>query len=182
MANKQFVVVLRGAPASGKSTIAKELRNFKRKIVWLKVDNFKPFFTEESSLAEQRYVDECSLATLKYLLDKKFSVIIEKIFFYPGIIDRYIQTARDKDICIKVFQIKCSLKTLQLRDKERPGIKEGCRKPLGDEVINKLYSQLENTYYKGAIPLDTEKDSIAQCIRTIKKEVGIKKSYSSYKS
>jgi len=173
MVNKQFVVILRGAPASGKSTIAQKMRDFQQRIVWLKVDNFKPFFAEEATLAEQEYVDECSLAALNYLLDQKCSVVIEKIFYNADIIEKYKQAARTRGVECKVFQIECSLKTLQRRDRKRPGVKEGCRKPLGDEVIRNLYTHLKETFYEAAIPLDTEKNSIDQCISTIKKEVGL---------
>ncbi len=57
----QFLVIIRGAPASGKSSIAKKLRNYSKKVAWLKVDNFKDFFSGEPSLEEQKSVDECAL-------------------------------------------------------------------------------------------------------------------------
>lgn len=168
----QFLVIIRGAPASGKTTIAKSLRSFAKKIVWLKVDNFKDFFSAEASLEEQRYVDECALETLEYLLEKGFSVVMEKIFFDPYIIPFAVEAAKKRNIIVKVFQIKCPLHILQARDKNRPGVKEGCRKPLGDETIEKLYNQLENTFYPEAIALDTEKNSIEECVRIIKESVG----------
>ncbi len=170
--NMQFLVIIRGAPASGKTTIAKKLRDFKNKIVWLKVDNFKDFFSGNASLREQKYVDECALTTLKYLLDEGFSVVMEKIFFDPFIIPLVIEEARERNIVAKVFQIKCSLAVLQERDKNRPGIKEGCRKPLGDQVIERIYNQLEKTFYPGAIVLDTVKLSEEECVRVIKEQVG----------
>lgn len=168
----QFLVIIRGAPASGKTTIAKQLRDFGKKIVWLKVDNFKEFFSGEVSLDEQKFVDECALVTLEYLMDKGFSVVMEKIFFDPFIIPLAIEAAKRRDINVRVFQIKCPLEVLQERDRTRPGIKEGGRKPLGDEVIEKLYKQLEQTYFPGAIELDTENLSIDECVDKIKKEIG----------
>ena len=168
---KQFLIILRGAPASGKTTIAKKLRDFNKKIVWLKVDNFKDFFSENPSFEEQKYVDECALASLKYLLDNNFSVIIEKIFYDPFIIPKAVAVAREKGISVKVFQISTSLKTLQERDRNRPGVKEGCRKPLGDQVIKNLFNHLKETYYPGAIDLDTEKLSIDECVDLITKAV-----------
>jgi tRNA uridine 5-carbamoylmethylation protein Kti12 len=168
---EQFLVILRGAPASGKTTIAKKLRNFKKKTVWLKVDNFKDFFSEEASLDEQKFVDECALATLEYLLDKGFSVVMEKIFFDPFIIPLAVEAAHIRNIKTRVFQIKCPLEVLQERDRTRPGIKEGCRKPLGDEVIEKLYRQLEETFYPGALELDTDKLTIDECVEKIRQEL-----------
>jgi len=168
---KQFLVIIRGAPASGKSTIAKNLRNFHKRIVWLKVDNFKDFFSGEVSLKEQKHVDECALATLEYLLGKGFSVVMEKIFFDPHVIPFAVETARNRSITTKVFQIKCPLSILQERDRNRPGIKEGCRKPMGDDVIEKIYNQLEKSFYPGAIVLDTEENTIKECIAVIKKSV-----------
>jgi len=60
---------------------------------------------------------------------------MEKIFFDPAIIPQAVDAAADRGVEVRVFQIKCSLATLQERDRTRPGIKEGCRKPLGDKTI-----------------------------------------------
>ena len=168
---KQFLVIIRGAPASGKTTIAKQLRSFENKIVWLKVDNFKDFFSGESTLEEQKFVDECALASLEYLLDKGFSVVMEKIFFDPFVIPMAIEVAKKKNIKSSVFQIKCPLNILKERDQTRPGIKEGCRKPLRGEVIEKLYIKLEETFYPSAIELDTEHLTIGECVERIQKEL-----------
>src|SRR4030042_6185925 len=75
----QCLVILRGAPASGKSTIAKKLRDFQKKIVWLKVDNFKDFFSEEDTLG-LKYANESAVVILDYLLGQGFSVIVAGIF------------------------------------------------------------------------------------------------------
>lgn len=164
----QFLAIIRGAPASGKTTIAKELRSYKKKIVWLKVDNFKDFFTNKAALKEQKYVDKCALACLEYLLKEGFSVVMEKIFFDPFIIPKSVDLAEKYAVKVKVFQIKCPLKELLKRDKNRPGIKEGCRKPLGEKVISKLYDRLEKTYYPGAIEINTSKLSVAESANIIK--------------
>jgi len=163
----QYLAIIRGAPASGKTTIAKLMRDFSKKVVWLKVDNFKDFFADEASLAEQKYVDECAIAGLEYLLDRGFSVVMEKIFFDPFAIPLAVEAAAKRNIRVKVFQLKCPLNILQARDKQRPGIKEGCRQPLGDEIIEKIYHQLEATYYPGAIAIDTGRLSVAECVRQI---------------
>ncbi len=47
----QYLVILRGAPGSGKTTLAKSFRNFEEKVAWLKVDNFKDFFAEDATSA-----------------------------------------------------------------------------------------------------------------------------------
>jgi len=164
---EQFLIIIRGAAASGKTTIAKRFRNFEKKIVWLKVDNYKEFFAQNASLSEQKYVDECALATLKYLLDNGFSVVMEKIFFNPDIIPLSVDEAKKRNIKVRVFQIKCPIEVLQERDKRRPGIKKGCRKPLGNEVIKKIHDQLQKTYYPGSIELDTEKLNIDESVKKI---------------
>jgi predicted kinase len=166
----QKLIVIRGAPASGKSTIAKRLRDFQKKIIWLKVDNFKDFFSEDGTdgLA---YANEAALGTLKYLLNSGFSVIMEGIFQDTSYISKAAQISKIQGIPYKIFQIKCSLSILQERDKVRPGIKEGCRKPLGNETIAKLFAILENSYYPEAHELNTEKLTIEQSVDLIKNEL-----------
>ncbi len=172
---EQFLVIIRGAPASGKTTISRELRNFEKRVVWLKVDNFKDFFSTDVTPEEQKFVDESALATLNYLLDHNFSVVMEKIFYDPFIIPMAVESAKTRGIKVLVYQIKCSLSTLQERDRTRPGIKEGCRKPMGDEKIKDIFEHLEKTDYPGAIILDTERLSLKECVDKISRDLANEK-------
>lgn len=167
---KQVLIILRGAPSSGKSTIAKRLRDYDKKIVWLKVDNFKPFFSDNTDLIVDD-VNKTAINSLSYLLDQGFSVIMEGIFQDPQYIQQAVNLAKQKNIPVFVYQLSCSLKTLQERDKIREGIKEGCRKLLGDEVIERLYKVIESNPFIENIELDTEKASIDECTNILKKNL-----------
>ncbi len=167
MIMKQVLVILRGAPSSGKSTIAKAIRNYHEKIIWLKVDNFKTFFSDDSDLV----IDDANLAavdSLRYFLGKGFSVIMEGIFQDPQYVRQAVDVAKKNNIGVKVYQLDCSLATLQKRDKEREGIALAHRKKLGDETIAKLFEDLRLNPYQGAINLDTERLSLNQCIDEIR--------------
>jgi len=164
---KQALIILRGPPSSGKSSIAKSLRDYEKKIAWLKVDNFKPFFAESTdSILDD--VNKTAITVLNYLLDQKFSVIMEGIFQNPLYIQDAVNLAGQKNIPVIVYELRCSINVLQERDKTRPGIKEGCRKPLGDHIISNLFNIIEKNPFKDAINLNTEKASINECIDIIK--------------
>lgn len=166
---KQLLIVIRGAPASGKTTLGQNLRNEKEKIVWLKTDNFKPFFSESGEFSE--VISQTALASLSYLLDHGYSVIYEGIFQNPEFAQAAVKLARTKNIPVVAYQLVCSLEILQQRDKARPGIKEGCRKPLGDETIKNIFNTIENAPISGAVKLDTGKLSINECLEIIKKNL-----------
>lgn len=165
---KQVLVILRGAPASGKTTISKELRDFDKKVAWLKVDNFKDFFTEDSSAALE-YVNGSALATLDYLFKQDFSVVMDGVFQDTSAVDEAVRLAKEKNIKTIIYQIKCSLATLQERDRNRPGIKEGCREPLGDEEIESLCHKVEDNPLENGVKLDTENQTLEACLAIIRK-------------
>lgn len=169
---RQVLIILRGAPASGKSTIAKKLRDYDKKIVWLKVDNFKPFFSDNTDIIVDD-VNKAALSSLNYFLDQGFSIIMEGIFQNPKYIQEAVNLAKQKNLSVSVYQLDCSLQTLQERDRTREGVKEGCRKVLGDDVIERLYRVIENNPFKNIIKLNTEKVSINECIEIIKKNFSI---------
>lgn len=168
----QKLIILRGAPASGKTTIAKSLRNFNKKIVWLKVDNFKDFFGEDSPGALDS-ANSTAIAALSYLLDKGYSVVMEGIFQNPNYVLESTEIAKTRNIPFKIFELECSLEELLRRDKNREGVKEGCRKPLGDAVISKIYHILNENPVENAHKLDTEKLSIEEAIGLLKQELTI---------
>lgn len=162
----QFLIILRGTPASGKSTIAKRFRDFDKKVVWLKVDNFKDFFSEDSSQTLE-FVNGAAIATLEYLLDEGFSVVMEGVFQDTKSIELAESLANNKHIPYKVFQLQVPLEVIKQRDLQRPGVKEGLRKPLGDEVLEQIDTILKNTPLKEALVLDTQIHSLEECKKII---------------
>lgn len=164
----QRLIILRGAPSSGKSTLAKRLRNFQEKVTWLKVDNFKDLFAEDATSALD-YVNGAANVTLEYLLDQGFSVVMDGVFQNPHYIKKAVETANEREIPVRVFELEISLQVLQKRDKERVGVREGIRLPLGDETITRLFNTIKDNPYEGAIKLNTEQYLIEKCIDTINK-------------
>jgi chloramphenicol 3-O-phosphotransferase len=162
----QFLVILRGTPASGKTTIARSMRDFEKKVAWLKVDNFKDFFAEDSSVA-LTYVNGSAIATMKYLFDEGFSVVMDGVFQDTTAIADAVNVAKDKNIQYIVYEIQVSLEELLKRDKTRPGVKEGFRKPLEKELIAKIYQTLKDNPFSDALPLDTEHLAVEECVQKI---------------
>lgn len=165
---KQTLIILRGAPASGKSSIAKKLRSFEKKVAWLKVDNFKPFFAEDASEALE-YVNGSALSTLEYLLSKGFSVVMEGVFQDPSCIDDALEMARTKKIPAHAYELRCSLPALVERDKNRKEVKSGHRKPMDHSVLERIQKTLENNPSKGAEIFDVEDKSLDECIEYFQK-------------
>lgn len=163
----QRLIILRGAMASGKSTIAKKYRSFLNKTVWLKVDNFKDFFSPDSSPATLHFVNHAALVTLDYLLQGGFSIAMEGVFQNSYYIELAVKIAEKHNVACRVFQIKVPLEILKQRDKVREGIKEGCRKQLDEHEIERVYQVLEKNPYKDAIILDTTNLSIDACMQFI---------------
>lgn len=164
----QRLIILRGAPASGKSTIAKKIRNFEEKMVWLKVDAFKDFFAVDADPALD-FVNGAANATLAYLLDNGFSVVAEGVFQKIEYIDSLVNTAKSENIPYKVFELEVSLKTLKQRDRVREGVPQGLRPSLGDGVMGRIYGIIKDNPHPQAIKMDAENYSIEECIEIINK-------------
>ncbi len=163
---KQSLVILRGAPASGKTTLGEKLRSKELQVVWLKIDNLKPFFSEDSgdSLDE---VNNIALAVVDRLLSDGFSVVFDGIFKNPEHAIAAIELAKSKNVPVVIYQLQCSLETLQKREDERA---EKYNRPhFGKDLIEQLYLKVLNNPIDGAIILDTEKTSLDDCLEIIKK-------------
>jgi chloramphenicol 3-O-phosphotransferase len=164
----QKLVILRGAACSGKTTIAESIRNYDGKIAWISIDNFKRIFSNflDSALDD---VNKSAVLTLNDILNRGFSVIADGIFKKPEHLHALIAVAKEKNIPFIIYQLDCSLETLKKRDKTRKGVKAGWFPPLGDELIESLYRKVVENPIENAIHLDTEKLSLEECIRIVKK-------------
>lgn len=164
----QKLVILRGAPASGKTTICKNIRDINKNIVWLSVDGIKPIFSEyKNETLEQ--ANKASLVMLDYLLSEGYSVIYDGIFKIPEHLRQAEEVAKKRNILFVVYQLESSLKTLQEREKVRDGVRHGLWKPLGDELVAGLYQKVQENPIQEAILLNTEKQSLDECLKIVRK-------------
>lgn len=165
---KQSLVIIRGTSCSGKTTISESIRNYDAKIAWISIDNFKRIFSnfQDSALDD---VNKSAVLALKDILDRGFSVIADGIFKKPDHLYAIIAVVKEKNIPFMIYQLDCSLETLKKRDKTRKSVKAGWFPPLGDELIEGLYRKVIENPIQEAIHLDTEKLSLEECIRIVKK-------------
>ena len=163
---RQALVILRGAPASGKTTLGERLRSKDLKIVWLKIDNLKPFFSEDwgDSLDE---VNKLALGMIDQLLTDGFSVVFDGIFKNPQHALEAKNRADSKNIPCVIYQLECSLETLQKREDERSVTFQ--RDHFGKDTIERLHNKVMENSIQGAIKLDTENQSIDECLSILKK-------------
>lgn len=163
---KQALIILRGAPASGKTTLGERLRNKENKVVWLKIDNLKPFFSEDwgDSLDE---VNKLALSMIDTLLNDGFSVVFDGIFKNPQHALDAKNLAESKNIPCVIYQLECSLEELQKREDERSTKMN--RDHFGKDMIERLYDKVINNPIEGAILLNTETQSIDECLQVIRK-------------
>lgn len=164
----QKLIIVRGAACSGKTTICKEIRDFDKKIAWLSLDKVKNLFSDFKDETMDD-VNQSAVVTLKDLLERGYSVIVDGIFKNPRHIEEIVQTGKERNIPVVVYQLECSLETLKERDKTREGVAQGLWKPLDDEIIESLYRMVEENPIEGAIKLDTDHTPIQEIIKTVRK-------------
>ena len=164
----QTLIIIRGAPASGKTTISKALRDFDKKVVWFKTDNLKEFFFNP---AEDKALDEVfktCYAILDNLLERGYSVVYEGILKKPEYANNAIDIAKKRNITTYIYQLECSLETLLKREKERSDQTNGIRPPMDNTVIESLLNKVNSNPIENSIMLNTEEKTLEECIYEIK--------------
>lgn len=160
---KQALLIIRGGPLSGKSTIGRSLRNFEEKIVWIKVDSFKDFFSEDATGARD-YVYGSAAAVARYLLSKGFTVVAEGIFQRPEWIKVLTDVADEAGVPHYIFQLQASEETRIQRMKDRY---RDARFEQSLERNLELEREIQENPVEGTIILDTGKNSIDECAAII---------------
>jgi chloramphenicol 3-O-phosphotransferase len=166
---KQTLVIVRGAPASGKTAICSNLRDTDNKIAWVSVDGVKPIFSN----FDDRDVDisyKTTLALIRYLFDEGYSVVFDCIAANPKHLEdlnQLIQLAQDKNIRVKIYQLECSLDILLERHMKREYVKSRDLQT-ESETVERIYNKIQANPLSDALKLDTEKSSLEECLEIIR--------------
>lgn len=163
----QKIVIVRGTSCTGKTTICKEIRDFDKKIAWVSIDKIKNIFSDYEDRAMDE-VNDAAVFTIKHILDKNYSVIVDGIFKNLKHYEDIIKLAKAKNIPVATYQLECSLETLKKRDRERDGVKQGLWPPMGVELIESLYRKVVENPIEGVTKINTEEKSPEECIEIIR--------------
>lgn len=170
---KPLAIIIRGAPSSGKTSVAKELKSLIPETVIISVDSliamqlgsFDKMSEEyvEAWRKEQPYGMEIAEILTKYFLTRGKNVVVEEVFFVQPFLDQIVKAAKKKGETI-VVELVVPLKAVLKREKGRGSYWE--LKP-----VQQMYEEIVNNPYPGSIRIDSAQLSPKECAERILKEV-----------
>lgn len=135
------LIIIRGNSGSGKSTVAKNLRERLKgqKVAWIEQDHFRRIVLKEKDKPENTDILGLIKQTVQYVLDNDYIVILEGIFSkdkYKDILIELIENS-SRESC--VFYIDVSLKETLRRHKAKPNAHEFGEKEMRIWYLEKDY-------------------------------------------
>ena len=154
---QQTVIILRGAPSTGKTTVAHLLTERIPGLVKISVDslvnmNVKPKHTNEEWVKGRPLGLEMARVLLEYFLTKGNCVVIEEFFIETNRIKEIIKISRKHKASSYVFELTVSLMAALEREKIRPDAKN-------EKPVEELIGLMEKNPYVGTIQIDTSDKS-----------------------
>ncbi|MFX1288247.1 MAG: AAA family ATPase [Promethearchaeota archaeon] len=153
--NSNFLIILVGLPASGKSTLAFKLKkilesNFQKKVKIIDPDILrKETFTTSFDFRNEPEIREKKLQSVKRALIEGYIVISDDLNYYSSMRHDLKSIADSLSIKFYIIHILTPLKLCLKRNTERG-------KPIPNKIIKKVYHKFDNfNKYKWDTPFET---------------------------
>lgn len=169
MTESQVIIIIRGAPATGKTVIARRLRHERKRTVWLGFDVIRALVYKEPRKRKKGLIFEALLALADFFGGKGYSVVIEEIFIKKTQIDPFFKLGKKLRIPVYLFELRAKTKDLLLRNPDRKYSVNG-----GQEAVKRINKLVLSNPDKRAIIIDTSKFTSAETISFIRKKIGDK--------
>lgn len=162
----QKLLLFRGSAGTGKSVVAEKLRDIGKDKIWLQVDALKHFFPHHPQ-KDRPLLYETAKDLAEFFLSKGFSVIVDGTFQKTEWVDWFVGLAKKHKINWKVFEFTASVEDVIKRDRERPGVKQGWRKPISKRDLKGGIEFFRKNPYPGATQINTSEKSVEEVVRDI---------------
>ena len=161
---KPRVIIIRGPPGVGKSTVAKALRDNIKTAVCFDVDALCESFGEHPKKQSARFLAH---EIIQYISRKFYTsgydIIIERFFLEQADIDNINNLFSKTQYAFFTFTLCASLNSLINNDSKRSG-----KQNLGQDVIKLLYSRFINSNVKNpGIIIQTDNKSVDMIVEEI---------------
>ncbi|HIH24220.1 TPA: ATP-binding protein [Candidatus Woesearchaeota archaeon] len=156
-----FCIIIRGPPAVGKSTIAKQLAAEIPNTVHVDIDRLKHMISLQSSVPRTEIAHDVAKYFMKRLIQHKYNIVVEELFKEKHLrpISSILKKAGYRTT--QVF-LTAPTKVALKRNSEREKNKE-------EEIVLALHKEI--TPRDDDIIIDTAKSSIKQSVARIKRAI-----------
>ena len=167
--NDMTLIILRGSPAVGKTSISKKILslNHNPKIAYIPIDEIQDFDKSKAiNRKEELGIQHAGLLARNFLKNG-YSVLIEYSFNTATqereLLDFILNENYESSILTKLFYLDATYAEIVKRNANRDG------GPMKSTLLKKLYERLSETRGKleGEVILDTTKHSAKQCAKII---------------
>ena len=168
------LIILRGSPAVGKSTIASKVAslNSAKKKTHIAVDNFQTYDLRPMSKDREKLAIRNAALLAKNFLLEGFDVVVDYVFDEP--VDQEVfmnfifseQLGKLDTIYVQQFYLDAPIEKILKRNQSRSG-KRG--EYMNVPLLRKLYAKTSETkgFIKHEVIIDTTKYSAKQCAKVI---------------
>jgi tRNA uridine 5-carbamoylmethylation protein Kti12 len=159
---KNCIIIIRGAAASGKTTIAKKLCKRFSKSFHIDVDTIRHFDPNAKPILKELTLSSKAAAALSNIYSSAgYAVIIDSTFITQELLDTLLKNLKSPKDSIFLFTLKPALKELIVRDRSRAKFKR-----LGDK-IKVIYYIGEKSRERRGIFIDNSKLSVKETVDII---------------
>jgi len=155
-----WVIIFRGIPRAGKTTLAKALQHKlenKYRIALIHYDNiFEMSIGEE----KKRLKPKVAMGQIEDLLIEDFNLILDYSFVFSQDLKQTIQLIEKYASRYQIYLLKPSFLEITERDKEFP-------MPKGIETLKEFWVAMENNNFPVGLEIDTGRLSVDECIEFI---------------
>lgn len=178
MKNKtnQKLIILRGAPGTGKSTVAEKLRDVGKDKIWLHIDWLGHFFPRSLHQAHSLHY-KTAKNFAEFFLSMGYSIIADGMFEESEWINWFVDLAKERKIGCKVFELTASVKDIMERDRRHPGVKAGWRGSIKKRNLEAKIEWFRKHPYPKAIQINSSQKSSEEIVKFILQEAGWKRGF-----
>lgn len=139
------LIIIRGNSGSGKSTVAKKLREELKgqKVAWIEQDHFRRIVLKEKDKPENTDILGLIQQTVQYVLNKGYIAILEGIFSKDKYKKTLVELIKENPGKSHVFYIDISLEETFRRHKTKPNAHEFGEKEMRGWYLEKNYLGVE---------------------------------------
>ncbi|MEA3485720.1 MAG: AAA family ATPase [Candidatus Aerophobetes bacterium] len=163
--SKQVLIILRGAPATGKTAICKSIREKRPQTICISFDAVRGFICKNP----RRYkvlASEATACLAEFFLKKGFSVTVEELFIHKKEIDCFFSLGKKQNVPVYLFELEASFQDILKRNPKRAIPVYG-----GVENMKRLTRLVSENPDPRAIKIDTSKHSVKECVDLILKKI-----------